>query len=152
MKKYIIIAFLFTSTFGYAQLSQAKMQQDTVFGLNSDEFEYAKSQFIKMIHSRTYKISRKLSAEMEFKVNYNRIPMSSKEELTSWLTENLQATNFVSVEEGLKTIVPYIETYHQLLRENPLLYELLSKTTFEQFKEIMGPQFLLTAEDLKISE
>lgn len=136
---------LFFSSFLFCALVNAQVEnllpndKDSL-GLTSFEYELVKTKSSEMLNSTTYKKAIQMSKEMSFKVNFNRIPMSNDTELKNWLTNNLKLTNFISIDETLETIRPYIKLYEQLLVENKMFYELIAKSSFQQFKEIMRPQ------------
>lgn len=146
MKTLLLFVFCLIPLLSNSQEKNAAVKK----GLTKTELEHAKKLFVIMMNSETYiemnKSIRRFSEKSplvhdnlsEAKKIKNR--EEAKKFYSDWLTKNLKATEFKSVEEGLAARMEAFDLTVKNFKENTELFNLFSKATAAQFGEIREPE------------
>lgn len=158
MKHIIVILCLIGFISVQAQQTLKGQTESVKKGLSDTDLLIAKKKYLEMMKSDTYIQNRRNITIMNEKLNgvelfsiEEIVKMSKdndgkdemllfKEFIRKRLAENINKTNFISVDEGVELHVQGIKLQEKELEENAQLYALMRKATREQFSEIMRPE------------
>lgn len=145
-----LIFFFFTITNSYGQV----MTDEKSSGLTKEEFQKAKDKYLQMVKSNEYLEMKKLQKVVVKKLNGNSIvsfdeaiKWSSQSEdkaeenfkiyIRQWLNNNIEKTNFESVEEGFNLIYKSFEITDVMVKKNKDLYDMIARANRRQVSEIL---------------
>jgi hypothetical protein len=107
--------------------------------ITTDEFTWAKENYVKMMKTETYLEYKKSLSNYIKKMNRLSFPRANFN-LEKFLTDHLSETNFKTVEEALSMKNNSVDLLLKLMQENRKLYDLLEKSSSKQLGEILKPE------------
>lgn len=114
-------------------------------GLDELEFNTAVKLYKDMVKTQDYLDYKENINLVVIKLNGADCPadlhISDKDAIKSWMSKNIEATKFMSVEEGVTTMHQSYLLMEKLHQRNKRLYDLMRKASRNQLRVIIAPEF-----------
>ncbi|NUY80523.1 hypothetical protein HUK80_06420 [Flavobacterium sp. MAH-1] len=145
--KYSLILLLFVFSQIHAQIGNENLSQ----GLTEQELTKAKEDYKQMMKTETWVNNHKLTKDFANKTNAvllkSPTPPKDRESLIQLLEQNLGQTQFKSISEAKDYIAKMDESEAKMKAENKELFEMMSRATQTQRREIAKPFFELSMKE-----
>lgn len=152
--KYLHFLMFFCITITNSNGQLITNEQDS--GLTKEEFQQAKDKYLQMVKSKEYVELDKLQTLIAKKLNGNSIMSSDdaikwssqsenkaeenfKKHIRQWLNNNIEKTDFSSV-EGFNMICKSFEITDVMMKKNKDLYDMIARANRRQVSEILQPE------------
>lgn len=118
-------------------------------GLSDSEYSKAVSGYLKMSKTDAYKAMRydvRLLAEKMPNFDGGKTVLENDTLFSKWISQNHKLTNFKTPEEAMEIRNNYLEMEKKLMVEYVEIFQLLSRATRIQIREIIRPDFVTSSE------
>ncbi len=142
----IIFILVIVSSFNVSFAQETK-------GLSDSDNMKAVSGYLKMSKTDTYKAMRddvRLLAEKMPNFDGGKRVLENDTLFSKWISQNYKSTNFKTPEEAIEIRDHYLEMEKKLMIEYAEIFQLLSRATPIQIREILKPDFVTSSEKYEI--